>query len=178
MNDNSPDTLLLIGKVIRPHGLEGLLRIISYAESETVFLETGIIFLQSPSGEPHDYEVISVNPHKNGYLLRLKGLVSRDQAEALKGAAIFVPRRRLGTGEEDEYYWYDLIGLEVYLTSGRYLGRITYILPTGSNDIYVVRQGDKETLIPAIHDVVKEIDLSNRRMLIADMEGLLELNES
>ena len=64
----------------------------------------------------------------------------------------------------------------MYLPGGKYIGTIKHILPTGSHDIYVVRKGTKEVLIPAIHDVVENIDLPNKRMIISEMEGLLDLN--
>ena len=78
---------------------------------------------------------------------------------------------------DDEYFWYELIGLRVYLETDKYIGTIRHILPTGCNDIYIVREGKTEIFIPAIHDVVKKIDLPNKKMIISEMEGLLDLNE-
>ena len=70
-----------------------------------------------------------------------------------------------------------MIGLQVYLKTGKYVGDITQILTTGSNDVYVVGKGKKEVLIPAVHEVVEDIDLDGRRIIISEMEGLLNLNE-
>jgi len=173
----SPENLLLLGKVIRPHGLQGLLRIRSYAQSEESFLKAGIVFLKTGSGEIQEYQVLSVRPHKNIFLLKLKGLSSLDDAERLREAEILIREDSSGSGKDLEYFWYELIGLRVYTDTGRYIGEIRHILPTGSNDVYVVREGEKEILIPAIHDVVKEIDLADKRMIISEMEGLLDLNE-
>jgi 16S rRNA processing protein RimM len=83
----------------------------------------------------------------------------------------------LSSKSRDEYFWHELIGLEVYLSRGEYVGKIKNILPTGSNDIYVVQEGNKEVLIPATYDVIQEIDLTEKRMIISDVEGLLDLNE-
>ncbi|MBW1721030.1 MAG: 16S rRNA processing protein RimM [Deltaproteobacteria bacterium] len=177
MKDLSPDRLLLIGKVVRPHGIEGLMRIISYAESEGTFMKAGIIFLQSPSGEPHEFEFISIRPHKNAHLLRLKGVASREEAEKYKGWGIFIKKDTLKSLGNDEFYWHELIGLKVYSNRGRFLGTLDHILPTGANDIYVVREEGKEILIPAIRDVVEEVNLAERKMIVSEMEGLLELNE-
>ncbi|UCF56093.1 MAG: 16S rRNA processing protein RimM, partial [Deltaproteobacteria bacterium] len=173
----SPENLLLMGRVIRPHGLEGILRIKSYAQSEGSFLNAGTVFLQSSSGEPRRYEVSSVRAHKNILLMKLRGLDSLEEAEKYRGATILIKKDSLTRERGEEYFWHELIGLKVYLTRGEYIGRIKHILPTGSNDIYVVREGKKEVLIPAIHDVVKEIDLKNNRMIISEVEGLLDLNE-
>lgn len=177
MSKVSPEDLLLMGKVVRPHGLEGLLRIISYAQSEESFLNAGTIFLRSTSGEIHEEAVISVRPHKNIYLMRLKGLNSLKEAEKYGGASILIKKASLSRENDEEYFWYELIGLEVYLKGGKYVGTIKHVLPTGSNDIYVVQEGQKELLIPAIHDVVEEIDFTNKKMIISGMEGLLDLNE-
>jgi 16S rRNA processing protein RimM len=176
LSQASSGRLLLIGKVIRPHGKGGLLRIRSYARSEASFLDAGAVFLRPASGETHEFRVTSVNSHKNGLLMRLKNLSSKEEAEEYKGADILIHKDTL-VREEDEYFWYELLGLKVYLESGDYLGNVSHIIFTGSNDVYVVREGEKEIFIPATHEVVKEIDLENEKMIISAMEGLLDLNE-
>jgi 16S rRNA processing protein RimM len=172
-----PENLLLMGEVIRPHGLEGLLRIKSYAETGESFLCAETVFLQKGSAEPHEYTVTSVRPHKKVHLLKLKGVDSLEEAERLRGARILIGKEILNSKRCDEYFWHELIGLEVYLSRGEYVGKIKHILPTGSNDIYVVEEGEKEVLIPALYDVIQEIDLTRNRMIISDVEGLLDLNE-
>ncbi len=177
MSPIPPENLLLMGEVIRPHGLEGLLRIKSYAESEESFLRSERVFLHVGSAGPHEYTVTSVRPHKNVHLLKLRGVDSLEEAEKLRGARILIEKETLNAKSRDEYFWHELIGLEVYLTRGDYVGKIKQILPTESNDIYVVQEGKKEVLIPAIYDVIQEVDLTTNRMIISDMEGLLDLNE-
>lgn len=171
-----PEALLLIGRVIGPHGLRGLLKIESYARSEDTLLTAGRIYLRQSHGEISEYEIISAVPHKGVSLIRLEGLDTADQAEAYRGAEILI-RKAAVSREKDEYFWHELIGLRVYLETGRYLGTLKAILPTAGNDIYVVREGKDEFLIPAIHDVVKTIDLENGKMIISEVEGLLDLNE-
>jgi 16S rRNA processing protein RimM len=166
-----------MGEVIRPHGLEGLLRIKSYAQSEESFLRPEVVFLQVGSAEPREYAITSVRPHKNVHLLKLRGVDSLEEAEKLSGARILIGKDSLNSERRDEYFWHELIGLEVFLSGGEYVGKIEHILPTGSNDIYVVQEGKKEVLIPAIYDVIQEIDLTKKRMIISDVEGLLDLNE-
>ena len=166
MNKGSPENLLLAGRVERPHGLDGRLRIRSYLESEKTFLQSGTIFIKPRSGGTQ----ASVRPHKNAFLLTLKGLDTLKEAEEYKGAALFIRQDTLVHEEKNEHFWVELIGLKVYLKTGEYIGTIHHILPTGANDIYVV-------LVPAIHDIVKEVNLQDRKMIIAEMEGLLDLNE-
>ena len=168
--------MLLVGKVIRPHGWGGLLRVWSYAGSQNSFLDQGTVFLKSISGKLEEHTVLSAKPHKNFILMQLKGLSGRDDAEAYRGAEIFIKKEALSR-EQDEYFFYELEGLRVYLDTGEYVGRISQIISTKSNDIYVVGDADKEILVPAINEVVKEIDLESGKMIIFPMEGLLDLNE-
>ena len=177
MNGETLDNFLLLGKVVRPHGLEGLLRIWSYAQSKKSFLNRGIVFLKPDSGEVREFEILSLKPHKNIYLLKLKGMDSVEEAEKYRGASILVSKGSLIREDDEEFFWYELIGLSVYLDTGEMIGKIKSILPTGSHDIYVVHKGKKEFYIPAIHEVVKEIDLKNKKMTVTAMEGMLELNE-
>ena len=177
MSKVSPEDLLLLGKVVRPHGIEGALRIKSYAQSEESFLRAGTVFLRSSSGDIREYTVLSARPHKDILLMKLEGLNTLEEAEKYREASILIKRDSLPTKGDEEYFWHELIGLEVYLSEGEYVGTIRHILPTGSSDIYVVQKGKKEVLIPAVHDVVKEIDLIHNRMIISEVEGLLHLNE-
>lgn len=177
MSKVSSENLLLVGKVIRPHGLEGLLRIWSYAQSGGSFLNAGTVFLKSDRQGIREYKALSIKPHKNLFLMELEGLSSLEEAERYRGAEIFIRKDSLIRGSKDEYFWFELIGLDVYLNSGRYIGTLKDILTTGSNDIYVVGKGETEFLIPATHEVVEEIDLRHKKMIISEMEGLLDLNE-
>jgi 16S rRNA processing protein RimM len=167
--------LIVIGHVIRPHGVTGLLRIVSYAESRETFLEAGSVFLKTGKNELHEKAVDSIQPHRSFFHLRLSGLDSAEQAETFRGAEILIPKDSLQKEDEDEFFWHELLGMEVYLTNGEYLGVVRDIFPTGSNDVYVVEHEGREFLIPAIHQVVREIDISQKRMIISPMKGLLDL---
>jgi 16S rRNA processing protein RimM len=172
------ENLLLIGKVIRPHGLNGLLRIISYAGSEETFLKAGIVVLKSDQAGFSEFRVISINAYKNAFLMKLDGISSLEDAERYRDAEILIRKDTLSHKNEDEYFWFELIGIEVFLDSGRSLGTLQEIINTGSNDIYIVREGNKEFLIPAIHGVVLKIDIENKRMIIAgNIDGLLGTDE-
>ena len=177
MNKGTPENLLLVGKVLRPHGVGGLLRIWSYSQSEESFLQEGTIFLKAGPEEFHKTRVITVTPHKNIFLLKLDGLNSSEEAERFRGAKIFIRKAGLRKKEEDEYFWFELIGLKVFSKNDTFLGTLSDILETGGNDIYVVREGKEEFLIPAIHEVIEEIDLVEEKMIVHEMEGLFDLNE-
>jgi 16S rRNA processing protein RimM len=166
---------ILIGHVIRPHGLTGLLRIVSYAQSKETFLKAGSVFLDTAKGELEERRVIAIKVHGSAHLLGLAGIDSIDQAEQLREAEIFIRKDSLIEKDEDEYFWFELLGLEAYLDTGEYLGVLKEIFPTGSNDVYVVEDQGREYLIPAIHGVIKEIRLKEKRMVISPLKGLLDL---
>jgi len=98
-------------------------------------------------------------------------------AEKYRAADILVRKDALPLKEEDEYFWHELLGLEVFLENGEYLGPISDIIATGSNDIYVIKKGKSEVLIPATHEIIKNIDLELGKMMIHPIEGLLDLHE-
>jgi 16S rRNA processing protein RimM len=143
-----------VGEVLRPHGTSGLLRVWTYSGSGDCFSDTGRVFLKSGPDHLDAFSVVSVKPHKNYFLLKLAGIASRDVAAAYRGVEVYVEKEALRR-DEDEYYWYELMGLRVYLDSGSYLGRISDIITTGSHDVYLVEGEKGEILIPAIDDVVK-----------------------
>lgn len=173
----SPGSLVHVGKVIRPHGSRGLLRILPYAKGEASFTDAGSVLLKSiSSGEIREHTLISIKPHKNFFLMELEGLNSRDDAEEYRGAEILVRKDAL-TREEDEFFWFELLGIDVYLDTGEYLGKITQIIPAKGNDIYVVKGETKEILIPATYEVISKIEVESKKMIISAIDGLLDLNE-
>jgi 16S rRNA processing protein RimM len=108
--------------------------------------------------------------------MALHGVRSVEAAEALRGAQIWVRKGAIDRGE-DAYFWHELLGLKVYLTSGEPMGSVSQIIETGGHDIYKITDADKEFFVPAVHEVVEEIDLEKKRMIIAPTEGLLNTNE-
>lgn len=168
--------MILVGKVIRPHGIGGLVRIVSYADSETTFEKAGTVFLKMPSGRYIEARVLDVRPHKRALLMSLEGVDSISSAEEIRGSDVFVNRDSLSK-DDDEAFWFELMGLSVYLDTGELIGKVSGIISSPAHDIYVVRQGAREYLIPGVHEVVEEIDLQAGRMVIRPVEGLLEMNE-
>ena len=113
-----------------------------------------------------------VKPHTQTILLSLKGVDDRDMSEALVGFDLFIEKAKLSELEDESYYWFDIIGLSVYTIDEKFIGRVESIIPTGSNDVYVVKNNDDEILIPGLESVVKEIDLKQKNMRVDLPEGL------
>jgi 16S rRNA processing protein RimM len=166
--------LILIGHVIRPHGLTGQLRIVSYSESEETFFRAGSVFLSLDKKELFENKVVSLKRQRSAYILRLSHVNSIDVAERYKGAEILINKEFLKK-ERDEFFWYELIGLKVYLPSDKYVGMLKRIFSTGANDVFVVEGEGKEYLIPAIHQVIKEIDITDKKIVVLPTKGLLDI---
>ena len=164
---------MLIGKIVGVHGIKGANRFKSYAESLSVFAPGQSLLMRDNRSGETIVEIIWVKPHTGTPLISFKGVSDRDQAQALIGNELFIPQTELPALDEDAFYWYELVGIEVYTTGGDYLGRIDSIFPTGSNDVYVVKDRQKEVLIPALESVVIDIDLENNRMQVDLPEGLV-----
>jgi 16S rRNA processing protein RimM len=130
------------------------------------------VYLESKSGQKSRREIKKINPAGNFLFIELNGISNVDEARKLVGSKLLLPKDLLEELPEDEYYWQDIIGLEVYTVEGRHLGRIESIFPTGSNDVYVCRGDAGETLIPAIADAIVRIDLKEQRITVKLLEGL------
>ena len=171
-NSGTKQEHVLIGKIVGIHGLKGTNKLRSYAESLSVFSPGRSILVRDLRGREASYEIHWVKPHTGNPLVSFKGIANRDQAKTLIGAELFIPQSELPELDEDTYYWYDLIGIEVVTMTGESLGRIESIIETGSNDVYIVKSNEKEVLIPALESVVLEIDLEHKRMQVDLPEGL------
>ena len=163
---------MLIGKIVGAHGLEGTNKIQSYAESLEIFKSGGTLLVRSPEGSENRYEIDWIKSHSRGALLTLKGVTDRDQAKSLIGSELYIAKAELPELEAGTYYWFDLIGVNVYTSDDRYLGRLDSIIETGANDVYVVKDGDKEILVPAIESVVQSIDIESKIMRVELPDGL------
>lgn len=174
---NIPEDFVQIGKVIGAHGIAGAVKVYSYAESADCFAARKNLVLIGPSGSAVHYGIVKAQAYKNIMRLTLDGVATRDQAEALTGADVFLAKAELPALAPDTYYWSDVIGLSVHTVDGGYLGRIEQIIPTGANDVYVVKtppeHAVREILIPAIDSVVLDINIEQGRMRVELPEGLV-----
>ena len=164
---------VLIGKIVGSHGLKGTNKIRAFAESLSVFKPGRSILIRKSSGQKINLEINRVKAQGRTTLLSFKGINDRSQAEALIGSELYIRKQDLPELEDGTYYWFDLIGIEVYTIDKKYLGRIESIIETGSNDVYVVKDGKKEVLIPALESVVMDIRLEQKRMQVNLPPGLI-----
>lgn len=164
--------LFEVGKIVKTHGLGGRVKVISYLESDTILKSLEEVYVGPGKRETNLKKVKSIKINKKYFFLELEGVEDVDTASTLVGCQVLIPFDRLERLSEGEYYWRDIIGLEVSTEDGEILGRIESIFPTGSNDVYVCTGGEREILLPAIADVIRKIDIKNGRMVVRLLEGL------
>jgi 16S rRNA processing protein RimM len=164
-----------LGKIAATHGLRGQLRVVPFSGDATTILTIDKVLLKGPHGGLESFEVENAVAHGNKVLISFKGFDTINNVLHLVGRELFVPREHLPELPEGEYYWCDLLGLRVVTVEGENLGTLSDIIATGSNDVYVVKDGNREYLIPALEDVVVAIDLERREMTVSPPEGLFDL---
>lgn len=166
--------LITIGRVLKTHGVKGELRIEPLTDHPGRFSGLKRVFITSPRGKELQCTVLSVRYLDGKPLISFAGYETPEKARELNGSLVQVPEEEAVPLPEGQYYWFELIGMEVESESGEKLGRITDIFETGSNDVYVMRSGKKEIYLPATKEVIREVDRKSRRMVIHVMEGLLD----
>ena len=171
----SSDDLILLGRITGAHGIRGQLKVFPYSGEPDGVRASRTLFIRG-AGERWDaYPVAAVAGHGKKLLVKLQQFDTVDQVQHLLGSEVYALRDELPPLDEGEYYWQDLLGMRVVTDGGESLGTITDIFSTGSNDVYTVQGEKKEYLIPAIADVVVDVDLKHRVMTISPLEGLLDL---
>jgi 16S rRNA processing protein RimM len=166
---NAPDWLV-VGKIVAAFGTKGELRVMSQTDFPERFEAGAKLWIER---EERPFTVEHCRWQKGQALLKLTSIDDRDRAEELHGRYLRVPGSELAQLEEGEYYVFQLVGLTAVTDDGRELGSITEVLQTGANDVYVVATPRGELLLPAIKDVVKEVDLASGKLIAHLLPGLM-----
>ncbi|GIN18966.1 MAG TPA: ribosome maturation factor RimM [Bacillus bacterium] len=170
------DNWFNVGKIVNTHGIRGEVRVISstdfpdqrYAPGNTLYLFPG------NNQEPTPLTVKTHRKHKNFDLLSFEGYENINDVEKWKNATLKIKEDQLTELPEGEYYFYEIIGCRVVTEQGEEIGAVKEILTPGANDVWVVDGNNgKDILIPYIPDVVKEVSVEKKKIVIDPMEGLL-----
>ena len=162
-----------IGQIVNTFGIKGMVKVVPYTDDITRFNDLEKVYLVNKN-EKKEYLIEEVKYQKNMILIKFKNVNSIEEAENLRNLYIQIPRENAIKLEEGSYYIADLIGINVFTEEGENIGKIEDIYNTGSNDIYVVKDNlGKQILLPAIKDVIKEIDLEKEKMIVHLINGLI-----
>jgi 16S rRNA processing protein RimM len=165
---------LAVGRVLRPHGIRGELRVEIFTAYPERLGQHVDLYLASPAHPEavRRYPVEAMRSHRRVLLLKLGGCDDRNAADELRGMLVQVPIEEAVPLEEDEYYYFQIVGVQVETESGESLGRVVDVLETGAHDVYIVRGPRGEVLLPAVDELVLDLDLESRRMVVRLLPGM------
>ncbi len=166
-------TLVFVGRVVKTQGIKGQVKVSSSGEGAGALPVGATVYLTSQKGMEKSLTVESSRPHQKMTIIAFREVRRIEEAEELVGCSLYLAPEDLPALSADEFYWYQLQGLEVKTEKGKFLGKLEEIVPTGSNDVFVVRKDHGEFLIPATDEVVVHVDLKSRTMVVRPIEGLL-----
>lgn len=176
-NPVSEPRFLAVGQVVGAHGIRGEVKVQVLTDEPGRFGRLEQVWLGTADDEePLPWPLEGYRLHKGQALLKLQDCDDRNTAETLQGYLVQVPIEQALPLEEGEFYEHQIVGLEVWTSAGEHLGQVEEILYTGANEVYVVRNahpGRAEILLPAIEDVILEIDPQARRLVVELIEGLV-----
>jgi 16S rRNA processing protein RimM len=171
--DTGIEARVLVGIVLKTVGLKGELKIKPLTDNPDRYSEGETIWAGGPSDTPVQLTVRSSRDAGRDIAVFFDEIDSIEKAEGFRGKELFVQESDVPPLPEGEYYQFQVLGLEVYTSRGRLLGKVTDIIEAGEKDVYVVRGGGKEYLIPVTDDAVEEIDVKGGKIKLRPMKGYI-----
>jgi 16S rRNA processing protein RimM len=170
------DRLVVIGRITRPHGLRGEVRVLPQTDHPERFNGLSTCVLWDPArDERQGRRITSARRHGDVVLLTLAGCTSIEAAETLRGRLVAVPEAEALPLAAGQFYPWQLEGARVLTEDGREIGRFAGVEAGGAQELWVVRDGGREHLIPAVPEIVIEVDVAAGRVVIRPPDGLLDL---
>lgn len=163
----------MIGRVVKTQGIKGEVRINSPSGGGKFLSPGSLIYLKNKEGLLQSLRVETYREQGPLIIVAFQGVRGISEAKKLVGSKVYISQDCLPPLPPDEFYWFQLFGLKVFTEKGTYLGILKGIMPTGSNDVFLVRQEHQEYLIPALAEVVIQVDLEKKTMIIRPLAGLL-----
>jgi 16S rRNA processing protein RimM len=161
--------MIVLGRISAPFGVRGWVRVRVFGDDPQAWADMPRWWLgseeQSADGDWQARQIAECKPHGKGLAVRFEGVEDRDAADRLSGLYVGAPREALPKTAEDEFYWTELVGLDVVNEAGVPLGRVAGLVRTGAHEVLDVRdEAGKQRLLPFVSAVIKEVDLAARRI--------------
>jgi len=172
-NKSLPD-FIVIGRIARAHGIRGALKVEPLTDDPERFNLLEKVGLSFDNETRTFFNIKDVRFSNKSIILSLEGIEDRNEAEKWRRAYLEIPVAQRVPLPEGQYYYFELFDLLVKTTTGQLLGEIVDIISNPANDVYVVKSDEKEILIPAIPDVIKNIDIESGVVTIDPLDGLLD----
>ncbi|MCL0101785.1 ribosome maturation factor RimM [Dehalococcoidia bacterium] len=167
-NPESESQFIGVGRVVRPFGIRGELKVNVLSDVPDRFEPNGALFIKGTH-----YSIERSRVHKGALILKLDGVETEEAAEEFRGVLLEVPESTTASLPSGTFFHFQILGLKVVTTEGQHLGEVVDIVSTKANDVYVTRGETGEVLIPAIADVIKSVDLERQQLIIEALPGLL-----
>ena len=163
----------MIGKVVSTQGNKGEVNVLPLTDSTDRFKNLDTVFLRN-SNSRKTLNIEKIRSKENTVILKLEDIDNIEKAKMIVGSFLEVERKNAVKLPKDTYFVFEIIGLEVYTENNIFLGKVENVISTGSNDVYIVKNRNKEELyIPATREVVKNINLEKKRITINIVDGLI-----
>ncbi|SHH07523.1 ribosome maturation factor RimM [Tepidibacter thalassicus] len=162
-----------VGQIVNTQGLKGEMRVYPLTDYKERFEELDWVYI----GDDLDtkYEIEKVRYKNNLVILKIKGIDNINEVEKIRNEYLKIPRENARKLEEDEYFIADLIGIKVYTVKGDYIGVLDDVIQTGANDVYIIKNEEgKEFLIPAVKQIVPEINIEEKKIIIDPIKGMID----
>lgn len=167
------DEFIMVGKVVSTQGNKGEIKVLPLTDSTDRFKKLTSIFIRN-NIDRKTLKIEKIRIKENMVILKIENIENIKEAKMIVGSYLEVKRENAVKLPKGTYFVFEIIGLEVYNKNNIFLGKVDNVISTGSNDVYVVKSKDKEELfIPAIREVVKNIDLEKKRITINMVDGLI-----
>ncbi|HEY4600148.1 MAG TPA: ribosome maturation factor RimM [Cerasibacillus sp.] len=165
----------VVGEIINTHGIKGELKVVKISDKDNRFNPGTQLYLYPKESPVLEVTIEQQRLHRNYHLLKFAGFNHISEVEPFKGGLLKISADQMEELEEGAYYYHDIIGCDVFTLTQEKIGSVTDIIATGANDVWVVKgTNQREILIPYIDDVVKTVNITEKKIEIDPMEGLLE----
>ena len=177
MPESAKQSLVLYGKITKRHGLYGEVKMFAFGGHPETLSGVKKLYIEVPDQtEPREFSLSRIRTQRNTAILKLRGVDTPEAANGLRNLHVLVEREDLQPPGEDEYYWSDLIGLQVRTSRGENIGEVRDLIDSGGYDILVIKSSgrNREFLIPFVKRFVSAVDLDGSVITVEPVEGLLE----
>ena len=166
--------MFLIGTIVGTFGNKGDLKVNPSISPDNYLALVKSIFIEDSNLIKQEFKVIRAKKHKNIYVFTLEGIDDMNVAENLSGLSVYVPTLDFIELQENEYFYHELEGMDVYSTDGNLIGKVDHIMK-GGNDILVIKDDNgKEIMIPFVDKLVPEVNLKEKTITVNAIEGLID----
>ena len=165
--------LIAYGKILKPHGLKGEVKVLPYSGETENFKNFKSIYIYLENKKPQEYSISGRRFQKNLIIAKIEEIDSKEDADLLRGKEVYIDKVELPSTEDDEYYWFELIGLNVYRQDNSLVGKVDSIMDNTAQPILVIKNNSEEYMVPLVDNFVKKIDLENSKIVIEPIDGLI-----